>query len=104
MSAATSVAAASVFFIDSSPELLLCELLLLSSSLALAARDRNGRAFGPPVPVKSSTAHQRAAAVLERTERLGRRNGGADIVEVARMLGVGRLLHFVEVGVVDLAA
>src|SRR6185295_8315542 len=51
-----------------------------------------------------SATHQRAAAILERTECLGRRNGGADIVEVARMLGVSGLLHLVQIRVVDLAA
>src|SRR5258707_13087959 len=51
-----------------------------------------------------STADQRAVAFLERTEGLRRRDGRFDVVEVARILGVGRLLHFEQIGVVDLAA
>src|SRR5262245_46546655 len=52
----------------------------------------------------TSAADQRAAALFQRAERLVGRNGGAQVVEVAGVLRLGRLLHLVEIGVVDLAA
>src|SRR6185503_9115380 len=45
-----------------------------------------------------------ALAVLERTERLGCRDGGAQMIEVARILRLRRLLHLEQIRVVDLAA
>src|ERR1051325_7231667 len=52
----------------------------------------------------ASAAHQRAVAVLERTERFIRRNGRAQVIEVARILRLGWLLHLEQIGRVDLAA
>src|SRR6266487_4376013 len=51
-----------------------------------------------------SAGHQRAAAFLERTERLRRRNGGTQIVQIPRTLRLFRLLHLEQIHVVDLAA
>src|SRR5262249_14341394 len=51
-----------------------------------------------------SPAYQRAVAVLERTEGLVGRNGGAQLVEVARIFRLRRLLHLEQVGRVQLAA
>src|ERR1700731_107704 len=47
---------------------------------------------------------QRAMAVLERPERLVGRNGGQQLVEVARILRFRRRLHLEQIGRVDLAA
>src|SRR5262245_58604077 len=52
----------------------------------------------------ASAADQRAAAVLERAERLGRRDGGADLHVVPRALRLGGALDLEQEHVVDLAA
>src|SRR6185312_14755255 len=48
--------------------------------------------------IKRSAADQRAAAFLERTECLFRRDGGAQVVEIARALGLFRLLDLEQIG------
>src|SRR5689334_11300577 len=90
-----------------------------SSSGGLAPKARNPPIFcvaAPPVGYgaprlthpttrwRGSAAHQRAASVLERTERLVRRNGGAQVIEVARMLRLGGLFHLEQIGRVNDAA
>src|ERR1700722_5436179 len=52
----------------------------------------------------TSPAHQRAVAVLERTESFIRRNGGAQLVEVAGIFRLLRLLHLEQIGGMELAA
>src|SRR6187551_3373163 len=49
-------------------------------------------------------AHQRATALLDRTKRLVRRNGGADLVEVTGIFGFRRLLHLEQIGRMHLAS
>src|SRR5262245_30381807 len=49
-------------------------------------------------------ADQRAAALVHRTERLVRRDGGTQLVEVPRALRLVRLLHLEEIHRMDLAA
>src|SRR5215813_7496429 len=53
---------------------------------------------------KTSPAHQRAVAVLERTKGFVGRNGGAQLVEVAGVFRLLRLLHLEQIGGVQLAA
>ncbi len=67
---------------------------------------RGGPIARPSLMVPRSAAHQRAAAVLERTERLVRRDRGAHVVEVARDTSIppassprtDRLVHLAAVG------
>src|SRR5260370_41797638 len=51
-----------------------------------------------------SAAHQRAAAVLERTEGFGGRNGRPNLVIVPRIFGLFPLLRLEQIHVVDLSA
>src|SRR5215472_4878213 len=51
-----------------------------------------------------SAAHQGTGAFLQRTERLGRRNGGAQLVEVTGIFRFLGLLDFEQIRVVDLAS
>src|SRR3989440_9171183 len=61
---------------------------------------RRGRLAG----MTALAPRQRALAVLQGTECFGRRDGGADMIEVARILRLFRLLHLEQIGIVDLAA
>src|SRR5271170_404252 len=47
--------------------------------------------------VTALAADQRAAAILERTEGFRRRDGRLQGVEVARIFGLRRLLHFEQI-------
>ncbi len=53
---------------------------------------------------ETSALHQRAAAFVERAERFGGRDGGAQLVEIAEVLRFLGLLDLEQEGVVDLAA
>src|SRR5215813_8659085 len=48
--------------------------------------------------------HERAAAFPQWPEGFRGGNRGAGLVEVARILGFGRLLHLEQIGIVDLAS
>ena len=68
---------------------------------------RWGGPIGPPPPrgrAPSLLLHQGAIPLIDRPERLGGGDGGAQLVVVPRRLGLRRLLHLEEVHVVDLAA
>src|SRR5207253_9846785 len=47
---------------------------------------------------QASPIHQRTTTVLQRAERFLRRNGRAQVIEVARILGLLRLLHLEQIG------
>src|ERR1700687_6096588 len=51
-----------------------------------------------------STTNERATALLERTERLRRRNSGAKLCEISRVFGFFRIFYFEEVDIVNLAS
>src|SRR4029453_13860564 len=62
--------------------------------------------IGPPPPrgrAPSLLLHQGAIPLVDRPERLGGGDRGAQLVVVPRRLGLRRLLHLEEVHVVDLA-
>src|SRR5207245_1773133 len=48
--------------------------------------------------------HQWATATVDRTERLGCRIGGAELVQIPRTFRLGRLLHLEQIHRVDLSA
>src|ERR1700722_18830161 len=60
---------------------------------------REGRGRNPLVRL-----YQRAAALVERTERLVARHGGDQLVEIPLTLGLLRLLHLEQIHVMDHAA
>src|SRR5215218_7999633 len=71
----------------------------LSGSPGHAAHMRGG-----PVMMKTLASRERAAAILQRAEGFSRRDGRLHVIEVAGVLRFRRLLHFEQIGVVDLAA
>src|SRR5947209_3588072 len=67
---------------------------------------RLGEATSPrkrgEVKEESSASDQRAAAILERAERFRRRDGRAHMIEIARVLRLGWLLHLEQIRVMQL--
>src|SRR3569833_2061069 len=96
---AASAARAIVRFIPSLPSQFTSKFLCLAALLPNANSNKlnNHQTDEPrrpsPRPARSLTADQRAAAILERTERFVRRNGRAQAIEIARALRLFGLLH-----------
>src|SRR5262249_5220508 len=74
----------------------------ISNMEAFRLPKRAGRS--PPLVASRSAVDQRAAAILRIAESVLGRNGGLELVEVARVLRFGRRLDLEEVCVMPLAS